>query len=105
MHRHKLTWLGGEGNLSLSTLTFCILLIITADHWCISFVLYITEFSFMWEGNKDVGAVLSYVNLGLNITFAVFGIFVVTRTRGRIRSKYAIPEQCCCGCEDCCEAF
>jgi hypothetical protein len=55
------------------------------------------EFSFVWEGNEDVGAVLLYVNLGLNIMFAVFGIIVVTRACGRIRLKYGISEQCCCG--------
>jgi hypothetical protein len=27
------------------------------------------------------------------------------RTRGFIRNKYAIPEQCCSGCEDCCVSF
>jgi Cys-rich protein (TIGR01571 family) len=98
MHRLKLTWLGGEGNLAQSAVTFRILLIITAIHVCLNFLLNIMAFSFLAGG-------LLLINAYLNFAFAVFAIFVVARTRGRIRSRYGIPERRCRGCEDCCCAF
>jgi Cys-rich protein (TIGR01571 family) len=105
MHRLKLTWLGGEGNLAQSAATFRILLIITAVHFCLNFVLYITSISFFVGGDEDVGLLLSNARSVLNIAFGVFGIFIVARTRGRIRARYGIPERRCIGCEDCCRAF
>jgi Cys-rich protein (TIGR01571 family) len=71
----------------------------------LNFVLYITAISFLVGGDEDVGLLLSNARSVLNIAFGVFGVFVVARTRGRIRSRYGIPERRCIGCEDCCRAF
>ena len=105
MQRLKLTWLGGEGNLAESAATFRILLIITAIHFCANFVLYIMAISFVVGGDYDVAALMSNARSVLNIAFAVFGVFLVARARGRVRSRYGIPERRCRGCEDCCQAF
>jgi Cys-rich protein (TIGR01571 family) len=113
MHRLKLTWLGGEGNLAQSAATFRILLMITVVHFCLNFAPYVAVIFFLFGGDEDVGVgddgglgtLLLNARTVLNIAYGVFAIFVVARTRGRIRARYGIPERRCRGCEDCCRAF
>ena len=105
MLRLKLTWLGGEGNLAQSRRTLHIFLLITCVQFCLNFELYIASILLFVAGDADVGLLMSNTRSVLNIAFGVFGVFIVARTRGRIRARYGIPERRCRGCEDCCQAF
>jgi Cys-rich protein (TIGR01571 family) len=113
MHRLKLTWLGSESNHpDRSVMTFTILAIITAVHFCTNWVFYFTSLFLLIlgalgesESEIDASQVLANLRSFLNLVFFVFLLVIMARTRRRIRSRYGIPERTCRGCEDCCCAF
>jgi Cys-rich protein (TIGR01571 family) len=45
------------------------------------------------------------VNDVIGLTFYVFVLYCIIKTRARIRRVYDIDEKCCYGCEDCCYAY
>ena len=130
MHRLKLTWLGNEGNPGRFAATFRILATIAAVHFCINYGGYVMLFLFgFMEGfmealmaymsgeqtdgcnsdcetdNKNIDRFFAMVRLVLNPASFILFIVLLARTRYRIRSRYAIPERNCSGCEDCCCAL
>jgi len=112
MHRLKLTWLGNEGNPGRSAATFRVLAIIAAVYFCTNWGLYLA-FYFLaifgdLEGNQEemyTAIILLYLRPVLIIALLILFVALAARTRGRIRSRYGIPERDCRGCEDCCCAF
>ncbi len=113
MHRLKLTWLGSEGNHpDRSMKTFTTLAIIAAVHVCTMWVTYFTLLYLLISGllrqsESEIETSQDFANLCsfLNLVFFVFLVVIMARTRRSIRSRYGIPEQTCCGCEDCCCAY
>ncbi|KAL3800909.1 hypothetical protein ACHAW5_009919 [Stephanodiscus triporus] len=110
MHRLKLTWLGNEGHPAQSAATFRILVMITAVHLISNQTLKFLVFAYIAFSGGDASDIetaqcLANARLVLNLAFGIFFVVLLTRTRGRIRSKYGIPEQRCSGCEDCCQSF
>ncbi|KAL7537106.1 hypothetical protein ACHAXR_009171, partial [Thalassiosira sp. AJA248-18] len=96
MQRLNLTWLGNEVGTSLDPSvvvgrvgTFRIMLWITVVYYIASVVLYF----------------LVPVRCLLALSFGLFSIVLVCKTRKHIREKYRIPEKQCHGCEDCCCAY
>ena len=41
----------------------------------------------------------------IKFCYGIYILIVAIKTRAYVRNKYAIPEQCCSGCEDCCLVF
>jgi len=135
MHRLKLTWLGNEGTIAQTTATFRTILWIAISYYIGMFgieLLYeVVEDKMMastpnsgnqFGGNQPahpentVGGVpvwgqilfirlLVWGQILFKISFCVFVIYLVAKTRKQIRSKYGIPEQSCHGCEDFCCAL
>mmetsp|Transcript_21926 Transcript_21926/g.34458 ORF Transcript_21926/g.34458 Transcript_21926/m.34458 type:complete len:285 (+) Transcript_21926:103-957(+) len=107
MHRLKLTWLGNEGTIAQTTATFRILLYITIAYVTVERLLYFLASAGVDERGKltDTFWALVFTRLFWIFCFAVFTIFLVAKTRARIRSKYSIPEKQCPGCEDFCCSF
>lgn len=60
-----------------------------------SVTIEISEFSATWW-------VLYGLSWATEIVFFLYMLVMVIRTRSLIRKKYAIPEDHCTGCEDCC---
>lgn len=113
MHRLKLTWLGNEGGTTAQTnATFRTLLWITFSYFIIRFILFwstianaVTSIAANGSSKDNTAPALHFVRLLVVISFGVFLIYIITKTRGHIRMKYRIPEAGCHGCEDCCCAF
>ena len=122
MHRLKLTWLGNEGNPGRFVATFRILATIAAVRFCTNYGFFVmTHLFFEKSGfmsgvqtdgcNSDcetdmyTALFFAMVRLVLIPTFLILFIVLLARTRYRIRSRYAIPERNCSGCEDCCCAL
>jgi Cys-rich protein (TIGR01571 family) len=49
--------------------------------------------------------VLYGVSSAIMLAFTLYMLVLVIRTRSLVREKYAIPEDHCTGCEDCCCGF
>eukprot|EP00584_Thalassiosira_punctigera_P011158 CAMPEP_0172529610 /NCGR_PEP_ID=MMETSP1067-20121228/3655_1 /TAXON_ID=265564 ORGANISM="Thalassiosira punctigera, Strain Tpunct2005C2" /NCGR_SAMPLE_ID=MMETSP1067 /ASSEMBLY_ACC=CAM_ASM_000444 /LENGTH=288 /DNA_ID=CAMNT_0013313699 /DNA_START=21 /DNA_END=887 /DNA_ORIENTATION=+ len=108
LHRLKLTWLAREGTDPQVAATFRILVYITLGFLlAVETLKYVTPYYTDEYGypTSNAGYALVYGRSVLELTLSAFTIFLVARTRKRIREKYAIPEQQCVGCEDCCCSF
>jgi Cys-rich protein (TIGR01571 family) len=49
--------------------------------------------------------VLDGIRRSITYAYGLYLLIVMIRARSYLRSKYAIPEQLCTGCEDCCCSF
>jgi Cys-rich protein (TIGR01571 family) len=49
--------------------------------------------------------VVNAIRHGIVFVYGLFLLILMIRVRSLVRSKYAIPEQTCTGCEDCCCSF
>mmetsp|Transcript_5014 Transcript_5014/g.9097 ORF Transcript_5014/g.9097 Transcript_5014/m.9097 type:complete len:318 (-) Transcript_5014:127-1080(-) len=131
MHRLKLTWLGNEGTIAQTTATFRTILWIAISYYIGRFVIgllmgansvyQVVEVAKMMasspnSGNRfggnqpahpknTVGGLLVWGRILFILSFVVFVIYLIAKTRKHIRSKYGIPEQSCHGCEDFCCAL
>jgi len=102
MQRLRLTWLGNKGTVAQTASTFRILLFITIGIYTLSGLLSI----FGEAGQPTDTPSFSVLANGLLAIFcSVLPIVLVCKTRRHIRTRYAIPEQSCHGCEDCCCAY
>mmetsp|Transcript_30318 Transcript_30318/g.64361 ORF Transcript_30318/g.64361 Transcript_30318/m.64361 type:complete len:312 (-) Transcript_30318:100-1035(-) len=124
MHRLKLTWCGNEGGSIAQTAgTFRTLLWVTISVYILRFLfslsigfnaVYTTvQWAVQATGDPDgygqsapkqdaSGSALYSMRMMFDLSFMVFLYYLVAKTRGRIRSRYSIPETSCRGCEDCC---
>jgi Cys-rich protein (TIGR01571 family) len=50
-------------------------------------------------------SIIFAVRQGMGFAYVLFVLILMIRVRSLVRSKYAIPEQTCTGCEDCCCSF
>lgn len=106
MTRLKLTWLANDGTTAQTTRTFRIMLIIT-----IGWISWSVIQSLLQSGTSPVNQYSELSNAYLyslwagqaaRLIFMVFWVYVVSRTRYRIRQMYSIPGG---GCDDCCCSF
>ena len=108
MQRLKLTWLANEGTIAQTAPTFRILLGITIGMQTLPRILlwFGAEFFTDQSGEPtNMYFALMLVLYVLVLSYVVFFITVVCKTRRHIRNRYGIPEQSCHGCEDCCCAY
>lgn len=107
MHRLKLTWLGGEGSVAQTTATFRILLMITIAYHIFDQIFKYLPLAFIDDYGQPTDGYINVVviRIAVILLFAIFTMFLVCKTRRRIRERYSIPEQNCKGCEDCCCAY
>lgn len=59
----------------------------------------------MSTGPPENNVSMAFLSLVLDLTFLLYLMITGIRARRFIRNKYAIPEQCCGECEDCCCIF
>lgn len=109
MTRLKLTWLASEGTAAQASKTFRIMMIITVTYIVLSqayaAVLNATASTDAYGHPSTAYVVTYYVGEALRLTYFVFLVCLVIRTRRHIRQKYRIPEGDCGGCDDCCSSF
>eukprot|EP00584_Thalassiosira_punctigera_P022432 CAMPEP_0172560778 /NCGR_PEP_ID=MMETSP1067-20121228/90157_1 /TAXON_ID=265564 ORGANISM="Thalassiosira punctigera, Strain Tpunct2005C2" /NCGR_SAMPLE_ID=MMETSP1067 /ASSEMBLY_ACC=CAM_ASM_000444 /LENGTH=282 /DNA_ID=CAMNT_0013350649 /DNA_START=203 /DNA_END=1051 /DNA_ORIENTATION=- len=109
MQRLNLTWLGNEGTYR-TTSAFRILFLVTAANLCIDELLNYLADALTDEDDydehgypaSDIAKAFVFGRVALVVSFTLFTMFVVARTRARVRAKYRIYEQYFIGCEDCC---
>ena len=109
MTRLKLTWSASEGTAAQASKTFRIMMIITVA-WIVlsqaySAVLNATASTDAYGQPSTAFVVTYYVGEALHLSYFVFLVCLVIRTRRHIRQKYRIPEGDCGGCDDCCSSF
>ena len=109
MTRLKLTWLASEGTAAQASKTFRIMMIITVTYIVLSqayaAVLNATASTDVYGHPSTAYVVTYYVGEALRLSYFVFLVCLVIRTRRHIRQKYRIPEGDCGGCDDCCSSF
>jgi Cys-rich protein (TIGR01571 family) len=121
MVRLRLTFLGDEIPYNSSSAimnsqageTFKILALITILRFVITQTISVIAHSILLgrstyeEAQRDqqILVLLTGITYTINIAYAILLIYLIARTRYRIRSRYGIPEQNCHGCEDCCCAY
>jgi len=105
MTRLRLTWLGNEGTLSQAQSPFKIMLGITIFYQAANLLLAFKAPLAVDENGMPVYGSLFVGRYIFGLSFSLFLVILVCKTRTHIRSKYNIPEQSCNGCEDCCCAY
>lgn len=111
MHRLKLTWLASEGGtVAQTTATFRIMLCITIVYQVLHQFLKWLPIAYIDTSDNYARPKEGYYTVVdmqyfLIITFWLFTMSLVCRTRRRVRERYSIPEKQCRGVEDCCCAF
>ena len=120
MVRMRLNWLGGYTSISGVAGTYKIMLFLTALYWSLYAIInmtynYIVATALLTPTEEvnpqftDDGSMIPYpppasavllhnIMTVLNVAYWVYVIVLLIRTRMAIRSKYAIPTQCCHGC-------
>lgn len=99
MHRLKLTWLGSEGGTSAQTAaTFKVALGITVAYQVAVQIPGLALLSMDDEDISEEDTVIAFsAQHVIKVAFVVLLLVVTCRTRGHIRSRYAIPETHCRG--------
>jgi Cys-rich protein (TIGR01571 family) len=97
MMRMQLTWLGEPGAMISTQYTFRIVAVIVSCYFIYSTCLEI--YSRPYDVNTMPGYIPVLKALGA-ISFSIWALYSLCRTRENIRARYSIPEQHCKGCED-----
>lgn len=109
MSRLKLSWRGKPGNEPEIRNTFYILLGGTLLFYILDRLLLFLQISFLGEmssiDSSPVSSMLAVLRNVIEIIFFVYQVYIIAMTRNHIRTKYAIPEKHCRGCEDFCCAL
>ena len=116
MVRMRLNWCGGHDTLASSASTFKRVLILSIGYVIFMHVLPYFVLSLIPPDPQDATGftpppslgpfyILLGIMKGFQLAFVFYIMTAIIRTRQAVRSKYAIPEQCCPGCEDAVCAF
>ena len=107
MTRMGLGWTGTPINRRRGTWSaFRVLFCITAVYWCFRLYIYprLLGASITKSMDSDTSHVMQQLYSTVNLLFFIFVVILLVSVRGYVRRKYAIREQYCSGCEDCCLA-
>jgi Cys-rich protein (TIGR01571 family) len=115
MTRLHLDWLGSSMTIPSSCSTFKIL-VVSCFLWLAmdNGLSIITETYTYTQLDEDLytttpvpywAVVLNGIRRSITYAYGLYLLIVMIRARSYLRSKYAIPEQYCTGCEDCCCSF
>ena len=108
MRRLNLTWFGNEGSIAQTASTFRICLYITIvynvlDQLLKYYPLHVALLDWYTEDKlSQIMVTFGLLRSFLELSFYIFLVCVVAKTRAYVRNKYSIPEKSCHGCEDCC---
>lgn len=115
MTRMGLDWTGAPvptNSHAVGCSPFKLMLALTVAHWALYF--FVNTLVDFYEPPTDTGAppdmpafllVLVLLRSILGLAYYIYILFAMIRTRMYIRKKYAIREQYCTGCDDCCLSF
>jgi len=105
MTRMGLDWKGTPINRRRSTgSAFRVLFYITVVYWVFRLYLYpkLFDASITHYMKEDTFHLLHELYVTVNFVYFIFVVVLLVKARSYVRRKYAIPEQYCTGCEDCC---
>lgn len=114
MRRMQLNWFGQDTGPNASAATFKTVLGIVILYHVLNQTFGMLMLGFLpvtdANGNPPASLPMGYVVLStlrylLHVSFFIYSLVCMIRVRSYIRSKYAIPEKQCAGCEDCCCSF
>jgi Cys-rich protein (TIGR01571 family) len=116
MTRERLNWLGSPGSVAEVAATFKRVVLAFIGYIVVSQCLSVIYMGLIGDPVTDDGIydksdvpasalVVDAIAQTLKLVFALYILVATIRTRAYIRDKYAIPEQSCRGCEDCCCSF
>jgi Cys-rich protein (TIGR01571 family) len=120
MTRERLNWLGSPGSVAEVAATFkrvvlifvaCVILKVFLSALYVGLIFqYAHQVTPDYTMNDNVqipasAAVVNAINQALSYAYLIYLLVATLRTRASIRDKYAIPEQSCKGCEDCCCSY
>jgi Cys-rich protein (TIGR01571 family) len=95
----RLNWLGEVSHDAATKNTFKVVLALLLSYTVFSIALEIAEGSMNY---MDIPAWIPAMKFLGGVTFTIWSIFALMKTRENMRAKYSIPEEKCIGCEDVC---
>lgn len=100
MMRLRLDWLGLPGPEVATKNTFKVIVALV-----FSYIIYSVCLDAVYQSGGASGTVSFLMAVG-SISFSLWCIFSMCKTRESLREKFSIPEEHCIGCEDlCCSIF
>ncbi len=104
MQRFNLTWVGGLTPHYLRVVTYrtVVILYVCYRVYDYSLAVYLAEnVQLDQDQQSTTWMVVKYMRDIVALTFSVWSIYAMCKTRQHVRKTYSIPEQNCIGCEDC----
>mmetsp|Transcript_2443 Transcript_2443/g.3099 ORF Transcript_2443/g.3099 Transcript_2443/m.3099 type:complete len:225 (+) Transcript_2443:76-750(+) len=102
LQRLRLNWLGNEGTAAQTKNTFRNLLWMTISYYSVREIM---SYSFAYLTTESSKQAMLYAFDALNLLFGVFVLYLVAKTRSKVRARYDIPTENCGACEDVCCSF
>jgi Cys-rich protein (TIGR01571 family) len=107
MTRLNLDWFGNSMEQHPSSYPAFKFLLFSCIIWlCLDTALQLMAPTYSLQGATDSSNyVISAIRQGIAMAYGLFILILMIRVRSLVRSKYAISEQICTGCDDCCTSF
>ena len=104
MQRFRLTWIGGltPNYFHVTTFRTVVILYICFRIYDFSLSVYLAEnIEQEQQQQSTTWMVVSALKDVVALSWSIWSIYSMCKTREHVRKTYSIPEQNCAGCEDC----